>query len=83
MSTPISSKIGDNGRIVISAEMRKQLDLKDGDVVQISVANGQVVITPRSLLLCQLFEATKALRDFPADLVQELIDERKAEAARE
>lgn len=83
MSTPTSSKVGDNSRIVIPVEMRKQLGLKDGDVVQISVENHQVVITPRSLLLRQLFEATKALRDSPADPVQELLDERKAEAARE
>jgi AbrB family looped-hinge helix DNA binding protein len=83
MSAPISSKIGENGRIVIPVEMRRQLGLKDGDVVQISVEDHQVVITPRSLLLRQLFDATTALRDSPADPVQELIDERKAEAAQE
>jgi AbrB family looped-hinge helix DNA binding protein len=83
MSAPISTRVGRNGRIVISVEIRKQLDVKDGDVVQISVENHQVVITPRSQLLRQLFEATRALRDSPANPVQDLIDERKAEAARE
>jgi AbrB family looped-hinge helix DNA binding protein len=56
MSAPISTKVGKDGRIVIPAEMRRQLDLKDGDAVQISVENRQVVITPRSQLLRQPFE---------------------------
>jgi len=77
------TRIGNNGRLVIPNEVRKELGLKDGDVVQISVENDRVVITPKALLLRQLFETTSALRESGVDIVQELIDERRAEAANE
>lgn len=42
--TGIARKIDQLGRVVIPSEMRKQLDLSDGDLVSISVDDRRVVL---------------------------------------
>lgn len=59
------------------------MNLKDGDQVQVSVVEGRVVITPPITLLEEFFELTRPVRLAQVDVVQELIDERREEAARE
>lgn len=83
MPNGTTTRLGNHGRLVIPSEIRKQLNLKDGDQVQISVVEGRVVITPPTTLMEEFFELTKPVRLAGVDVVQELIDERHEEAARE
>ena len=73
-----------NGRIVIPAALRQQLDLKDGDQLIWSVRDGELVATTRR---AQLRKAQALFQHFvPADapsLADELIAERRAAASAE
>jgi transcriptional pleiotropic regulator of transition state genes len=46
-NTGMSRKLDVLGRIVIPAEIRKSLDLKEGGVLEISLDEEQIVLTPR------------------------------------
>ncbi|MCX8086390.1 MAG: AbrB/MazE/SpoVT family DNA-binding domain-containing protein [Rhodocyclaceae bacterium] len=79
----IQMKMSEGGRVVIPAEIRQALGLKEGDPVLFEMRDGEAVITSRR---AQLERARALVRRYvPADvsLVDELIAERRAEAARE
>lgn len=44
LSTGIVRRIDDVGRIVLPKEMRRELDMKENQPVEISVENGSIVI---------------------------------------
>lgn len=71
-------RIGNCGRLVIPREVRRELNLEDGDYVNLRVVDGRIVITPPSVLLSEFAELTKNTRDAEIDVVQELLDERGA-----
>jgi AbrB family transcriptional regulator (stage V sporulation protein T) len=82
-TTSFHSRVGEDGRIVIPAPARKELDLKPGDTVVIE-SDGH------SLLLRSYAEIIKETQAYFRQFVQpgvsvvdELIAERQAEAARE
>lgn len=83
MDTPKTVRMGKQGRLVIPSAVRERLGIEAGDVVEVSIENGRAVITPQALLLERLYQATAAIRETGSDVVQELIDERRAEAASE
>lgn len=83
MDTPKTVRMGKQGRLVIPSAVRERLGLEAGDVVEVSIEGGKAVIVPQALLLDRLYRATAALREAESDVVQELIDERRAEAASE
>ena len=75
--------MGQQGRLVIPADIREQLGLQPGDELQLDVvADGQLVLQRKQ-------DAARALRGSLAalapgrSLVDELLTERRAEAARE
>ena len=78
----IRAKIGLGGRVVIPAGYRRALGVKPGDEVILSLADGEV----RMSTLERAIERVQALvrRYVPADvsLADELISERREEAAR-
>ena len=39
-------KVGKNGRITIPAEIRKTLGIKEGDILEIEVADGKIILRP-------------------------------------
>lgn len=80
MTPPFTAKVDENGRFVIPSDIRKMLDIRKGDTVEVTVADGRVVITPRKRLLQQLYEITQPLRSSSVDVVHELLGERRAEA---
>ena len=83
MDITVTTKLGDNGRLVIPSEIRKQLNLKDGDPLRVGIEDGKIVIlTPRGLL-DEFYSLTRKIRASAEDPVQGLIDERRREAASE
>ena len=78
------TKISEGGRVVIPAEIRRSLGLKEGDTVYFEVRDGEVVLTTRR---ARIARAQAMFRQFvPAGSpspVDELIAERRAEAAKE
>lgn len=79
----IQMKMSEGGRVVVPAEIRQSLGLKEGDAVLFELRDGEAVITSRR---AQLDRARALVRKYvPAgiSLVDELIAERRAEAARE
>lgn len=80
MSTSVVSQ---GGRVVIPKPFRKRLGVKEGDTVFFAMHDGEVVVTTRRARL----ERARALlsRHNPegVSLVDELLAERRAEAARE
>jgi AbrB family transcriptional regulator (stage V sporulation protein T) len=49
-TTGVSRRIDDLGRIVIPKEIRKNLKIRDGELLEISVQNEQVVLTKNSTM---------------------------------
>lgn len=77
-------KISEGGRVVVPAEIRKALDIKDGDTVLWELKDGEAHLTTRRE---HLMEAQKAFMSLFPDrsrsLVDELIADRRAEAVQE
>jgi len=79
----ISMKMSEGGRVVIPAEIRQAMDLKEGDTVLWELRDGKALLTTRAT---QLREAQAMVRKFvPAgvSLADELIADRRAENARD
>ncbi len=83
MTVTIITKLGNNGRLVIPNEIRKQLKLKDGDAVRIGIEDGKIVILTAQGLLDEFYNLTQHTRTSSEDAVQDLVDERRREAAGE
>ena len=79
----ISMKMSDGGRVVIPAEIRQSMGLKEGDTVLWELRGGEAVLTTR---LAQMREAQAMVRQYVAagvSLVDELITDRRAENAQD
>ena len=79
----IKTKLGQGGRIVLPAEFRKAMGIKPGDEVILSMKEGEVRVTTRQAAIKR---AQGMLRQYIPEgrsLSDELIQERRAEAARE
>lgn len=83
MSDLYRTHIRDHGRVVIPAAVRQQLGFRPGDEVFVRIDQDRVVITPAANAVAA-FQAAVA-EYFPCDrsLADELVAERRAEAARE
>ena len=76
-------KMSEGGRVVIPAEVRKALDMREGDTRVLELANGEARLFSRRE---QLRRAQALVRQYVPEgvsLVDELIAERRAEAERE
>ena len=79
----INTKMSDGGRVVIPAEIRQSMGLKEGDTVLWELRGGEAVLTTR---LAQMREAQAMVRQYVAagvSLVDELIADRRAENAQD
>jgi len=80
----ISMKMSEGGRVVIPVEIRRTLGISDGDVVFWELCDGEARLTTRR---AQLKKAQTMFQQVLApnapSVVDELIAERRAEAARE
>lgn len=79
----IPMKMSEGGRVVIPAEIRKALNLNEGDTVLWELLDGEARLTSRRE---QLRRAQALVRRYVPEgvsLVDELIAERRAEASSE
>ena len=79
----IKTKIGEGGRVVVPAKYRKALDLKPGDDVILFLEDGEVRITTLPRVIKRAQEIVRRYNPEGRSLVDELIWERRDEAARE
>lgn len=76
----IQMKMSDGGRVVIPAEIRHSMGIKEGDTILWELRDGMAILTTR---LAQLRQAQAMVRRYvPAhvSLVNELLTERRKEA---
>lgn len=80
---PAKVRLGPDGRLVIPASYREALGLADGDTLFVRIENNEIrLITPQAAMR----QAESVLRDFVpkgVSLADELIAERRREAASE
>lgn len=79
----ISMKMSDGGRVVIPAEIRRQLALKDGDTILWEVKDGIATLTTRQAQCRQAQALVQRFVPESVSLADELIAERRAESATE
>jgi len=78
----IPVKVGPKGRVVVPAQIRRELGIEEGTELMARVEGDGVVLEPRAAALRRL---RKLFAHIPRDrsLVDELIAERREEARRE
>ena len=83
MTDFIRSKVADAGRVVIPAEFRKALGLKEGDEVVVSQDDHGLRITPLRDAIRRAQDYFAALAPLEVRLSDELLRDRRDEAARD
>lgn len=78
MSSMIA-QVSAGGRIVIPAEIRKQMNIRSGDQVILSYHDGELHIATRKQRLQQAKDIVKACAG-NSSLADELLEERRAES---
>lgn len=82
VSGPARVVVGRQGRIVIPAEIRRELALREGDELVALVEDGGLLLLSRAQLWARLRAAFANVPE-GVSLADELIAERRAEARRE
>lgn len=78
----IKTKLGQGGRIVLPAEFRKAMGIKPGDEVILSMKDGEVRVFTRQAAIKRAQGMLKHIAP-GRSLADELIQERREEAAKE
>lgn len=76
-------KLVSGGRIQVPADIRKTLDLKDGDAVTMEVVDGELRVIPYRVVIARVQARFREHLPPGVSLADELIAERRAEAERE
>ncbi len=76
-------RIVEGGKMVIPATFRRQLGLRVGDTVIVEVADGELHVRSRAGAIANAQKLMRGLVPEGVSLVDELIADRRAEAARE
>ena len=76
-------KIVSGGRIQLPVDVRRALSLSDGDIMQIEVVDGEVHLRPQRDAIRRIQERMRAYIPEGVSLVDELIADRRREAASE
>lgn len=82
-SPPVHSKINENGRIVIPAELRQRMGVHPGDPVVLTVSGGVLRIESYRSVTQKIQESVRKLIPDGRSLADELIAERREEHRRE
>ena len=83
MQTHVRTKVTQGGRIVIPAEMRRQLGIEIGEDVNLSLENGSVNISTSKYALLRLQKLAQTVAKHNVSVVDELIADRRREAENE
>ena len=83
MQTYVRTKVTQGGRIVIPAEMRRQLGIEIGEDVNLSLENGSVNISTSKYALLRLQKLAQTVAKHNVSVVDELIADRRREAENE
>lgn len=81
--TAIKTRLGKGGRVVIPAEYRKKLGIEPGDEIIVSFKDGEIKISTIKEAVRRAQEIVRRFVPEGVSLVDELIQERRREAARE
>ena len=79
----IKGRIVEGGRLIVPAPYRKAMGLSKGDAVLIELHGDELRIRPARSALRRLQDKVKACGQSDGSVADELIAERRAEAARE
>ena len=78
MSTTFELRVGDRGRVVLPAALREELGLRQGDVLSVTLEDGQLVAsTPRAA------RDRMRARVRGTGIVEELLEDRRRQAEAE
>lgn len=80
MNTPVSIRLGAQGRLVVPAALREALGFKTGDQLVVRAQDGRLVVESRESVVRRV---QKRFAAPGRNLVKELIAERRREARRE
>ena len=83
MEINVRTKVTHGGRIVIPAEMRKQLGIEIGEDVNLSLEDGSVHISTSKNALERLRKLAQTVAEDNISVVDELIADRRREAENE
>lgn len=78
----IKTKIGAGGRVVIPAEYRKRLGVKPGEMLILTLREGELVVTTRSQAVQRAQALVREYVPKGRSLSEELLQERRDEVAR-
>jgi AbrB family looped-hinge helix DNA binding protein len=81
--TAIPVKVGPKGRVVVPAEIRRELGIEEGTELMARVEGDGIVLEPRSAAIRRLQDLVTSIVPRDVSLVDELIAERREEARRE
>ena len=78
-------RVAEDGRLIAPEELAKALDLKPGDSLTVVEEGGRFVLKTYGQVVREVQARMRALLppDYSGDMVGELLDDRRAEAARE
>jgi AbrB family looped-hinge helix DNA binding protein len=79
----VKTKMSEGGRVVIPAEFRKALDLKPGDELLLFLDKGEIRLMTPAQAIKKVQEWARSIIPPGVSLVDELLQERREEAARE
>ena len=77
------TQIGKSGRIVVPAKFRKALDLQPGDEIVLLLENGAIRLIPLRQAVTMAQETVRQYVPHGTSLVDQLLQARREEAARE
>lgn len=76
-------RVADGGELVIPASFRRELGVEIGDIVTVEVADGELRVRSRSAAIANARRLMRLLVPDDVSLVDELIADRRAGAAKE
>lgn len=79
----VKARLGDKGGIFVPVEYQKKLDIKPGDEVLIKLDDGEIRILPSKNVVRRAQELVRQYIPSDRKLVDELIKDRRKEAAHE
>lgn len=81
-SAPVKAVIGEGGRLVIPAEMRKLMEIGPGDTVSLRIEDGALRVVSPKMALRRIQEIARRLKRPGQSVVDEFLADRREEQRR-